>query len=69
MITPFPTMEEIMALEENRMPAAILACEAARQKTAITDATTGGPKGKDIPGELLTYYRYFLKELAKLESQ
>jgi hypothetical protein len=61
-------MEEYVSTESSKTAAALLACEAVRQKTALRDST-GGPKGKDISDELLTYYHHFLMELAKAESQ
>jgi hypothetical protein len=60
-------MEEYVSTESGKTAAALLACEAVRQKTALRDST-GGPKGKDISDELLTYYHHFLMELAKAES-
>jgi hypothetical protein len=61
-------MEEYVSTESSKTAAALLACEAVRQKTALRDST-GGPKGKDISDELLTYYHHFLAELATLENQ
>ena len=48
-------MEEYVSTEGSKTAAALLACEAVRQKIALRDST-GGPKGKDISDELLTYY-------------
>ena len=61
-------MEEYVSIESSNTAAALLACEAVRQKTALRDST-GGPKGKDISDELRTYYHHILTELATLESQ
>jgi hypothetical protein len=48
----------------DKIAAATLAAEAAKQKVKLTQDT--GPKqGYNIGGELLTYYRYFLAELTK----
>ena len=48
----------------SKVAAATLAAEAARQKQAMKTASMT-LTGHDIAGELLTYYRYFLKEIDK----
>lgn len=46
-----------------KIAAATLAVEAAKQKLEMNRPST--PGGYDIVGELLTYYRYFLQEVAR----
>lgn len=52
---------------EDKTAAAILAAEASRQKLEVIPEKLR--VGHDISGQLLTYYRHFLKELEKPENQ
>lgn len=47
-------------MDENKIVAAILAAEASRQKEMMAPS-----KGKDIAGDLLGYYGYFLSKLSE----
>jgi hypothetical protein len=48
----------------SRTAAATLAAKAARQRQALKAASASQP-GYDIVGELLSYYRHFLKDIDK----
>lgn len=47
--------------DSDKVAAAILAAEASRQKLQITQSQGG----HNIPGEIMTFYRYFLAQLSK----
>jgi hypothetical protein len=48
--------------DRSKIAAATLAVEGARQKQALK-AASASQQGYDIAGELLSYYRHFLKDI------
>jgi len=50
----------------SKMAAATLAAEASRQQQELNQSAVGRPvQGRDISGDLLKLYRYFLTEIEK----
>jgi hypothetical protein len=52
--------------EENKIAAAILACEASRQQQEMVRAGPGKtPTARDVAGELWSYFESFLERLER----
>ena len=54
--------------ETNKTAAAILACEASRQKLEKARSAGSLSSGYDISGSLLEYFDYFMVELDKRDA-